>query len=146
MVQKTTPQKVHFKPILGPKMDPKMGNLGEGAPRAQPAGALLKTLVFKMAQDGLKKPKITSWEPFWIFRCCLGRPWTPKNLKKNNGFSRFLQMQVFGTLKLLMAILGPSWLLLGRSGPKMGPQMAPNRLKMDHNGELGTQEFPARGL
>ena len=36
-------------------------------------------------------------------------------------------MQVFGTLKLLMAILGPSWLLLGRSGPKMGPQMHPNR-------------------
>ena len=40
-------------------------------------------------------------------------------------------MQVFGTLKQLMAILGPSWLLLGRSGPKigpkMGPQMPPNR-------------------
>ena len=40
-------------------------------------------------------------------------------------------MRVFGTLKLLMVLLGPSWLLLGRSGPKidpeMGPQMAPNR-------------------
>ena len=59
-------------------------------------------------------------------------------------------MQVLGTLNLLMVLLGPSWLLLGGSGlemgPKMGPQMAPNLLKMDHNGELGAQEFPARGL
>ena len=34
-------------------------------------------------------------------------------------------MQVFGTLKLLVVILGPSWLLWGRSGPKMGPKMDP---------------------
>ena len=32
-------------------------------------------------------------------------------------------MQFFGTLKLLMALLGPSW--PGRSGPKMGPQNCP---------------------
>ena len=31
-------------------------------------------------------------------------------------------MQVVDTLKLLMALLGPSWRLLGRSGPKMDPQ------------------------
>ena len=40
-------------------------------------------------------------------------------------------MQVFGTLKLLMVLLGPSRLLLGRFGPKMnpkmGPKMVPNR-------------------
>ena len=51
--------------------------------------------------------------------------------RKTIGFSRFLQMQVFCSLKLLMVLLGPSWLLLGRSGPKMtskmGPQIAPNR-------------------
>ena len=62
----------------------------------------------------------------------------------------FLQMQVFGTFKLLMALLGASWLFFGRSdpkkAPKMGPQMAPNRFKMDHNGELGAQESPARGF
>ena len=34
-------------------------------------------------------------------------------------------MQVFDTLKLLMTLLGPSWPLLGRSGPKMGPQNNP---------------------
>ena len=49
MVQNTTPKKVNFKPILGPKMDPKMGHFGEGPPRANPAGALLKALVSKMA-------------------------------------------------------------------------------------------------
>ena len=40
-------------------------------------------------------------------------------------------MQVFGTLKLLMVLLGPSRPLLGRCGPKMHPKMgaktAPNR-------------------
>ena len=34
-------------------------------------------------------------------------------------------MQVFGTLKVLMAFLGPSWPLLGQSVPKMGPQKLP---------------------
>ena len=54
VVQKTIPPKVNFKAILGPKMDPKMGHFREGAAQAEPAGALLKALVFKMAQDGLK--------------------------------------------------------------------------------------------
>ena len=50
VVQKTTPKKVNFKPILGPKM----GHFGGGAARAEPAGALLKALVFKMAPRSLK--------------------------------------------------------------------------------------------
>jgi hypothetical protein len=54
MVQKTTPKKVNFKPILDPKMHPKITQkLGAGA-RAEPAGALLKALVFKMAPRWLK--------------------------------------------------------------------------------------------
>ena len=57
MVQKTTPKNVICKRILGPKLGPKMAqNLGAGS-RVEPAGALLKALVFdgsKMAQDGLK--------------------------------------------------------------------------------------------
>ena len=36
----------------------------------------------KMAQDGPKETKIASWEPFWVFRRCLRRPWAPKNLQK----------------------------------------------------------------
>ena len=34
-------------------------------------------------------------------------------------------MQVFGTLKLLVVLLGPSWLLWGRSGPKKAPKIGP---------------------
>ncbi len=51
---------------------------------------------------------------------------------------------------LLMALLGSSWLLLGRFGPKMapkmGPQMAPNRPKMGHLGAQEAQAQPARAL
>ena len=54
VVQKTPPQKVNFKPILGPKMDPKMGNFGGGAARANPAGAILEALVSKMVPRWLK--------------------------------------------------------------------------------------------
>ena len=54
MVEKTTPEKIIFKPILGPKMGPKIGYFGEGAAQAEPAGALLKALVFKMASRWLK--------------------------------------------------------------------------------------------
>ena len=35
----------------------------------------------------------------------------------------FLKMQLFGSLTLLMSLLGSSCPLLGRSGPKMGPKM-----------------------
>ena len=59
-------------------------------------------------------------------------------------------MQVFGTFKLLMVLLGSSWLLFGRSGPemapKMGPQMASNRSKMGHLGEQEAQAQPAGAI
>ena len=55
----------------------------------------------------------------------------PQKPEKTNGFLWFLVWYVLGTLGLLMALLGSSWLLLGRFGPKMAPkmdpQMAPNR-------------------
>ena len=54
IVQKTSPQKVNFKQIWGPKMDPKMGHFGGRRQQAEPAGALLKALVFKMAPRWLK--------------------------------------------------------------------------------------------
>ena len=37
LVQKMTPKNVKFKPILGPKMDPKMVQDGEQGQRSQPA-------------------------------------------------------------------------------------------------------------
>ena len=40
-------------------------------------------------------------------------------------------MQLFGSLKLLMALLGSSCPLFGRPGPKMGPNKTPkNAQKM----------------
>ena len=46
---------------------------------------------------------------------------------KTGGFLRFLKMQLFGSLKLLMVLLGSSCPLFGRSGPKMDPKMVPKR-------------------
>ena len=50
----------------------------------------------------------------------------PQKPEKTNCFLRFLQMQVFGYLKLSMALLGSSWPLLGpiwsQNGPQNGPQ------------------------
>ena len=54
----------------------------------------------------------------------LGGLWTQKP-SKTKSFLRFLKMQLFGSLKVLMALLGSSCPLLGRSGPKMGPKMGP---------------------
>ena len=76
------------------------------------------------------------WTTFGcLFGCLLGAfsgllkfSWeasASKNTKKNEGFLRFLKMQLFGSLKLLMALLGSSCPLFGRSGPKMGPKMGP---------------------
>ena len=42
--------------------------------------------------------------------------------------NQFLLMQFFGSLKLLMALLGLSWSLLGGSGPKRGFQNDLNSL------------------
>ena len=53
-------------PKMGPQMAPhraKMGNLGDQSAQSQEAGAILKALVSKMAQDGPELPKIASWEP-----------------------------------------------------------------------------------
>ena len=53
----------------------------------------------------------------------------PQKPQKTEGFLRFLQMQVFGSLKLSMALLGSSWPLLGpiwsQNGPQNGPQNCP---------------------
>ena len=54
----------------------------------------------------------------------------PQKPSKTLCFLRFLRMQLFGSLKLLMALLGPSWPLLGpiwsqngsQNGSKSGPE------------------------
>ena len=62
-----------------------------------------------------------SWVPL---ESPLGKPLDPKNFKKLMFFFRFLQMQVFGYLKLSMALLGSSWPLLGPIWSQNGPQNA----------------------
>ena len=50
----------------------------------------------------------------------------PQKPLKTFGFLRFLQKQLFGSFKLLIALLGSSWPLLGpiwsQNGPQNGPQ------------------------
>ena len=52
-------------------------------------------------------------------------------------------MQVFGTLKLLVVLLGPSWLLWGRSGPKKAPKIGS---QMALSGQQEAQAQPAGAL
>ena len=53
----------------------------------------------------------------------------PQKPKKTEGFLRFLKMQLFGSLELLLALLGSSCPLLGpiwsQNGSKMGPKSGP---------------------
>ncbi len=52
-------------------------------------------------------------------------------------------MQVFGTLKILVVLLGPSWLLWGRSVAKKAPNIGP---QMALNGQQEAQAQPAGAL
>ena len=86
---------------MGPKMNPKL------VQKLLIFGSLFGSLFFEVLE---------------LFGCLLGAfsgllrlSWEasgPKNLKKLEVFLRFLKMQLFGSLKLLMALLGslpPSW-------------------------------------
>ena len=57
----------------------------------------------------------------------------PEKPKTNYIFLRFLQMQEFWSLKLLMALLVPAWPLLGpiwsQNGPQSGPESGPKIVK-----------------
>ena len=68
------------------------------------------------------------WSPLEPHEALLGALWTQKP-KKTKGFSRFLKMQLFGSLELLLALLGSSCPLLGpiwsQNGSKMGPKSGP---------------------
>ena len=46
-------------------------------------------------------------------------------------------MQVFGNLKLLVVLWGPSWLLWGRSGPKKAPKIGSRWHEMGQDGDAG---------
>ena len=65
-----------------------------------------------------------SWEPCRASWDSLGRPLDPKTLK-NGRFFKVFENAAFWLFELLMALLGSSCPLFGRSGPKMGPKMVP---------------------
>merc|ERR1711976_176148 len=72
-----------------------------------------------------------------LFGCLLGAflgllrlSWEASRAKKcrrSDANTTFLKMQLFGSLKLLMALLGSSYPLFGRSDPKMVPKTAPKK-------------------
>ena len=110
--QKVTNFRPQNGPQNGPKIGPKFGNFGVH---------FLFCWVLKLFGC--------------LFRAFLGLPRLsreasgPQKPSKTEGFLRFLQMQVFGSLKLSMALLGSSWPLLGsiwsQNGPQNGPQNCP---------------------
>ena len=79
----------------------------------------------------------------------------PQKHQKIEGFLRFLKMQLFGSLELLMALLGSSCPLLGpiwsqngpqngpKSGPKTAQKMSPKRLPKElEMGQDGPKNAP----
>ena len=92
-------------------------------------------------------------------KALLGCLWTPKTLK-NICFSRFLQIQLFGFLKLSMALLGSSWHLLAPIWSPNGPQNGFQNCfkvvqkmvqkttpeKVNLNPRIGTQNGPQNGV
>ena len=74
-----------------------------------------------------------SWEPSWASRGSLGRPLDPKKYGFTIGKLHFVTMQLFGSLRILMALLGSSCPLLGpiwsQNGPQNGPKSCPNSVQ-----------------
>ena len=111
---------------MAPKMGPKL------VQKLAIFGFIFGSLVFEVLE---------------LFGCLLGAfmglwslSWEapgPQKPRKTKGFLRFLQMQDFGSLRLLVALLGPSSPLLGpiwsqngpQNGPKSGPKSAQKLVK-----------------
>ena len=103
----------HLEPILGPKIGSKFVNVWVNF------GSLFWGLgVLWVPLGSLLGP----------LEALLGGLWTPKT-SKNDVFFRFLKMQLFGSLELLMTLLGSSCPLLGpiwsQNGSKIGPKSGP---------------------
>ena len=99
--------------------------------------------VPKLLQKWTKKCVL--WDPFLepflevlkFFKCLLGAflsllcsSWEasgPQKPQKTYSFSMFFQIQLFGSLKLSMAILDPCWLLLGPIWSQNGPENDPKK-------------------
>ena len=98
----------HFGPSLGPKIASKFVNFWVQL-RTFFVGVLELFGCLLGAFLGLVR---LSWEASRVKKC-----------RQSHAKTTFLLIQVFGSMKILMALLGSSWSLLGRSGPKMGPKI-----------------------
>ena len=123
-----------LKPILGPKIGQNLLIFGSNF------GSLLLGVleVFGCLLGAFLGLLRLSWEASRAKKC-----------RQSPAKTTFLKMQLFGSLKLLMALLGSSCPLFGRSGPKMGPKMVPKRdpksdQKMVH--KSGLIKWPYRAL
>ena len=104
-----------FGPCFGPLLKPKM--------------------PLEFAPKGVNKTNkiwvhfsISFFKVLELFRCLSGAFLGVPRVSWMASDPLILQMQVFGTLKLLMALLGSSWTLLGRSVPKTENQKLPHKL------------------
>ena len=136
-------QEGFFTPLVyflaGHYLDP--WDAGEGGPKIEFfSGWFWLCLVSEWAPKNWFPIFYNFWVRFWIpifwgsgffgrllgaFFGLLRLPWeasVAKNLKKTIGFLWFLQMKVFGSLKLLMALLGSSWPSWATLIPKWVPK------------------------
>ena len=65
-----------------------------------------------------------SGESLGLLEALLGGLWTQKRVK-TKCFLRVLKRLFFGSLQLLMALLGSSWSVLGGFGSRMASKMVP---------------------
>ena len=65
-----------------------------------------------------------SGESLGLLEALLGGLWTQKRIK-TKCFLRVLKRLFFGSLQLLMALLGSSWSVLGGFGSRMASKMVP---------------------
>ena len=83
------------------------------------------------SMGGVKHNQLASSFPHRLLGLCeavLGGLGPPKHWK-TMCFLGFLQMQILGSLKFLMAVVGPSWPLLGPIVPQNGPQSGPKHVQ-----------------
>ena len=108
-----------FGPLLAPKMAPKTD------PKPLQNSTFLRSIFGLLFLKVLELSRDLLGAFLGLLRLSWGASGSQKPTK-NGGFLRFLEMSLFGSLKLLMALLGTSCALLGpircQNGPQNGTQ------------------------
>ena len=98
-------------------------NCSKNSPTINCFGPIFRTLFYEVLK--LFKCLLGAFLSLW---CSSWEASGPQKPLKNILFLRFLQMQLFGSLKLWMALLDPSWLLLGPIWSQNGPEHDPKKM------------------